>query len=421
MNRASLLVFLLASTAAAQPDVDCVKEYARLWAPADVSAVLGRFVSKKQMEALDQVNREAKEFYTPRDLVQQEKTLKAAGFSNEDIRKLRQKHLLARIATSRTAQAAPDTAEVIQRKLRPIDRNFFDEIGQSRREFHYVVDHQNQIFLVEGDRLGSDKLWLIRDPDTQESPLHIVKESGTVSKSESGEILFRPQYSIDATKMDAEEALKKLEDSHAPGSRIARASTLANEQAQVLNCMDILAKRTAMSSGIFDRMIADNMVVTSAFLVTELAGAKRMESVDGQQVILSDLIGTNINSVVSATLGSYLVSSNRSLPVSLLARTGTALGMIEVQRGVYKMVLDKDAEERADKIALFDQLYFMARLPVSHYTDKFIMKRLPEMLYDSCRKGSKLSVFITPRSVRIMERYGMTIFYYGARSAIIGE
>jgi len=190
---------------------------------------------------------------------------------------------------------------------------------------------------------------------------------------------------------------------------------------RVLDCANILAKQVSVKSTFWDRLIGDNLVVASAFAVTEMAGAKRLQSTDGQQVIAADMLGTNIYSATSALVGSYLVNTQKSLPISLITRAGMGLGMIEVQRGIYQVTLDKNPEDRANAIAAFDQAYLFARLPVAHYTDKFIMKQLPELLFDSCKKGGKLSVIITPRSVRIMERYGMAILYFGLRSAIIGE
>jgi hypothetical protein len=84
-------------------------------------------------------------------------------------------------------------------------------------------------------------------------------------------------------------------------------------------------------------------------------------------------------------------------------------------------VLNEDAGDRADKISRFDRGYFFARMPIAHVTDQYIMRELPQSLLEACKRGSRITVFVNPSSVRVVERFGSAIVYYTLRKKLVGE
>ncbi|MBK7891081.1 MAG: hypothetical protein IPJ84_09630 [Bdellovibrionales bacterium] len=95
--------------------------------------------------------------------------------------------------------------------------------------------------------------------------------------------------------------------------------------------------------------------------------------------------------------------------------------MIEVQKQIHGAVLEEEEQKIAEDIAAFNRAHFLARLPVNHYFDKFVVQKLPSMIFDACRRRPGLSVVLGPRAVRIYERYGSASIYFGLRNSIVGE
>lgn len=421
-----LLSQALSEPSFAKESENCNKAYSAI-GNSDLSLflhaerVLQRELTKKEREALAAAKKIAKDFeYTPAEVTAQNRLLKKAGYSKEEMDLLRQGSVLRNKQLADEASTLPLRAEVVELNLTKVDRKTLAVISEGK-PVNYVVDSNGEIYLVPSSaNLSEGTLWLVRNSDSPDE-LHMIREAGTLQHQGKSGYLFRPAFSLDSTSKEVEEQLAKFEGS-ADGAKAIRRQALASEEQQkVLSCMDLLTNRNSMKSAVFDRMLADNLVLTSAIATSELAGANRFGTSDGRQVVLADIIGANVNSILGGMLGKHLVSRNAGFVTSMATRTAMAMGMIEVQKQIYQQVLENKAEERSETIANFDRLYFFARLPVAHYTDKFIMKQLPELLFDACKRDSKITLVITPRSVRIVERFASTFLYYGVRSAIIQE
>ena len=115
-----------------------------------------------------------------------------------------------------------------------------------------------------------------------------------------------------------------------------------------------------------------------------------------------------MSSLVNGSTGFALAGAG--IVPSFLARTAVSMGLIEFQnRVIYHNLLTNNADERGSSIADFDRIYFFARLPWAHYSDKFIRYELPVRLYNACMKGSRLNLIFSPGMVRIYERSGSAL------------
>ncbi|MBL7715043.1 MAG: hypothetical protein JNL01_06205 [Bdellovibrionales bacterium] len=281
-------------------------------------------------------------------------------------------------------------------------------------EVRYFIDQDGGIHTFAHDsQFNPEGLFAIRS----EGKIHQVQEVG------------RLRYNSQQKKyvMEADESYLKPVERKAAAKQskdLVPDNAASAAKQKMLSCLDILNKQNAGKNFVLDRLKAENLVTTSAIVSTELLGAGRLQSREGLEVVAADLIGGNLSSIAMAGVGKYLVVNNRGLGTAIGTRAVTSLGLIELQRNVYNAVLtDEDPKNnsRSQDLSTFNQVHFALRLPINHWLDEALVKKLPQYLFESCQKGAKLSVFWSPTSVRIYERYASAVIYYGARSAVLQE
>jgi hypothetical protein len=189
-----------------------------------------------------------------------------------------------------------------------------------------------------------------------------------------------------------------------------------------MDCLDIMASRNQGKGFFLQKLATDNGLYFTGIAVSELAGAGRTKTPEGREVVAADLVGTNLGSVTHSLLGLALVNSGASFPVSFAARSTLSVGLIFLQSDVvYPTFMSKNAEQRATSIRNFDLGWMAGKMALNSWLDKYIIQELPGRLFDSCVKGSKVSVIFSPGMVRIYEKTGSTALYYMTREAITGQ
>lgn len=375
-------------------------------------------LSAKQKNGLDKVLESKKETYTLEEIAAQKKDLKQANFSTKQIAKLQDEDIIPRTVLS-IKPGTPTSVAVKEIEAAAFDARTIASLKKGD-EVHYVLDGKGQMLsLNKSESFSPESLWYMKNKGSDQA--NMVKEAGTISFDQAKkQYVFKPSYSADLAQSERQEMMdqaqkllntkqvKLLDDVRMTGSK-------------TIDCLDVLSSQSKGKNFIVDRMISDNAVLTTAILTSEIAGAKRLATQDGRDVVAADYVGTNLSVLINGTLGKHLVLNNAGMLTSLGTRTLTAMGMIEMQRNVYNTMLKTNAEERASDIASFDRAHFVGRLFINHYFDQFLVKKLPELVFNACQRDSKARVFISPRAVRIYERYSSAMIYYGLRSAVVGE
>lgn len=282
------------------------------------------------------------------------------------------------------------------------------------KEINYFIDQDGGVHTFAKDSDFTPKnLFAVR----AEGKIHQVQEVGRIRYDSKAKKYVLEADESYLTPVQRQQSAKKMKD-------VVPENAASAAKQKMLTCLDILNKQNAGKGFVLDRLKAENLVTTSAIISTELLGAGRLQSQEGLEVVAADLIGGNLSTMAMAGVGKYLVVNNRGLGTAIGTRAVTSLGLIELQRGVYNAVLtdeDPKSNARSQELSTFNQIHFLARLPINHWIDEGLVKKLPQYLFESCQKGAKLNVFWSPTSIRIYERYASAVIYYGARSAIIQE
>lgn len=380
---------------------------------------LGRPLTVDQQKALKQVIDETPlDSYLATEIEAQSRKLRKAGFTDLEIDRLRTQKILVNSKIT-IPKGAPVGVTQKAVALKEFDSAALQEIKQNKK-YNYVASESGEIYLTEQKLdFPKDQLAMISRSNGPEGSF-MAREMGEVGYDpKKRTVVFKPKHGFENNEL-ASKAMTDKVSKLAPNTQATvAAEALKVPSTRLIKCLDIVSSQSNGKNFVLDRVIADNMVLTTAVLGSELAGANRLSTPEGRAVIAGDLIGTTITSAIGARVGKEFVLRDFSFVTSMGVRTGMGLGMIEVQEQVHKQVLAKESQQLAEDLAAFNQAHFIARLPVNHYFDKFLVQSLPNLIFNSCQRNPALSVMVSPRAIRLYERYGSAVLYYGLRDHFV--
>ena len=274
---------------------------------------------------------------------------------------------------------------------------------------------------------GSGTLWVSRDTGATCNPDNTAQPVGSGLVATNGTLRFDRRFR--RFVMQSDFRAEPFEGSHEEGAnqRVLDTAVMPedapNSYARAMSCLDTLHSQWGGRDFVTNTLISNNLIFDSGFLITDALGAHRLSKPDGWRIFTADWLGNIVGSTAGAVSGLILARSETGLLASFAARTAVAMGLVQFQKDViYREVLDTGGDQTAYQIADFDRKYFfLLRLPMSHMTDKFIYNDLPIRLFDACRSGARITVRYGPKVVRVVERIGSTILYYGLRAEIVGK
>jgi len=383
-------------------------------------STLSRQLSNAEKESLIKITEKNSKTLTLEEMAAENKNLLKAGFKEDEIDRLRLKGVLSN-SVVKEAIPRPKSVHLVEAELVPADKELIKAVKEGK-EKQYFFTQDGKVYFADNAKLPttSDNLIFVKIPGETGSAM--VKEAGTFSYNpKTKNFTLNSKVSLDLAETESKELASQIKNIGSIEGLPVRTLGEGISHSKLINCLDVLSGQFKGKNFVADKMIGDNLVTTSAIIASEMGGANRLGTQKGQEVIVSDLIGTNINSAVGSVIGKHIVLSNASLLSSITTRSAVGLGMIEVQKNVYKNVMTEEADKTADKIAQFDRAHFAGRLLVNHYFDKFIVHQLPSIVFNMCKKNSSAQIFISPRAVRLYERYGSAVLYYGLRKSIIDE
>ncbi len=430
-----LALILLHAIDSANADEPCIKSVEKILQPAvdsrrtltdplkNTESALNRKLNSKEQEALKQASSdsEAALAYTSEQVVQQNKALKKAGFSENEITKLRNNGILGNSVIS-YANGSPVGVEVLAAPFKPLASKSLRELNEGK-VLQYLVGEDGKIYVAKVlvNNLPSNKVLVATSKVDNADTLTVVREAGNLRyNSELKTYIFEPSYGFDTSKVEVKEIIDNISALN-PGSSVKYAASSNIPASRVLNCLEIASAQSKGKNFVLDRLLTDNLITTTAIVGSEVYGAGRLNTEHGRQVVIADLLGGNINNLIGSQISKHLVLKNTNLLTSMITRTGMGLSMIELQKQVHKSAVQEESSKTAEEIANFNRAHFFARLPINHAVDNFMIHNLPGLVFDRCQKNPALSVLISPRSVRLYERVGSTVIYYGLRQAIVGQ
>ena len=296
-------------------------------------------------------------------------------------------------------------------------------------EYNYVVSDA-EVFLSphsEAAQFKDGEIAIARyGSGASETESRAVNESGTIAwNSDKQKFELKPTYSA---KDFSDEERKVIEQQIGKGEKIETEGGNLLET-RILKCRDIRAGQMGGKSFVIDPLVMSN-VMTVLGIATSNPG--RFTDSQNYDLLLNEFIGGNVNSAFKSTIGKNLVLGGASYPVRLASRYATGFVSSEGQKYIAKIILKdhsaqagaqagKSSEERARKMATFNQLWLIPSLVKSDWIDNTILKTLPDKAYQACLNSSPMSIVYSPRMIRFIEGWASTTIYFKLRKATIGE
>ncbi len=386
------------------------------------NVAIGKALTQEQSQALEKILRKtAGDNYVATDILEQNKILKKAGFYPEDVDLLRKKNILGNTVIKFT-KGTPTGYKIQEVALRELDSGALKEI-QAGKKYNYLTGENGEIHITkDAVDFPPDKLIIAQNKSAKTSsfePPLLVREAGELGyDAKTKNLVFKPTHTFENNEVASRAMLDKVKtlNPELKASMAASATSAKTPASRVLKCLDIVSGQSNGKNFVLNRMIADNAVAVSAITTAEMMGAGRLNTEEGKSMLLGDLVGGNVNTVIGSVMGLKLVKSDLSFGQSLAVRAGMGITGVEVQKVFHEQLVKSEDSQAAEKIAAFNTLHFIARLPINQAFDKFMINKLPNMIFDACQRNPALAVAISPVSVRMYERYASTVIYYGLRT-----
>lgn len=384
--------------------------------------VLGRQLTDRQFRALEEMRRVVESpTYSAAQMQKLNELITRNGFSQAEILKLRHEGVLNHWSVF-WSRPAPTRLHVQEAPLQEISPELLIAVREKKKRFRYLKDGSGQYHLTEAPLNGDlEAFWAARNSTSGSGDLFIVHEAGEFAfDSASGKFTFRPEYALDLDPEETRTALKTLQEKHSD-HQFSRLDAPGSADTRVLDCLSLFEKNNQnLKRFVFDRLAMGNAVDFAAFSITDPERLK-----DGD-LIFAEFMGSNVNSAISAAISHTVAGSNLSTAKSLALWTVAGEGFILLQDQFYRRTLDDDEEgtetasSKADALTTYNFVHNHVKIPINYAVDRMLLKKLPNYIFNQCRKGSKLQIYMSPTMVRLYERGASAVFYYGGRAATVG-
>lgn len=394
---------------------------------------LGRQINAEETKAIGEAVKIGNPDMLTKAELEAQNAILAKHFDKSEIKRLRRFGIVSN-SLEATPGAVPSVAKVYEAKLSDVSGKHLGEVraGKGKKEYRYFIDLDDQIHIIEGEtKLGNDGLMIVKDG---EGNSYVVKETGTIKqnpKTKNPELTS--DHVAEHSGSSSDDVLAKLKKEN-PDLEINRPSMPSRARNKAMDCMEIMASQLSGKSFFLDRMLVGTGFAAGSIVVTNAGQAAlghepSLATKHGQEVAVADLSTNVLGTFVGTGIGAGLFKVEAGHVTSLVVRGASSYAMADLQKPVYNAIVTPEPKKdgapaepsTADKIARFDKVHTLARIPINYGVDWFIQKKLPLMLFDACRKGAKLSVWTSPKMIRIYERGISTVIYRGARMAIEGE
>ncbi len=196
--------------------------------------------------------------------------------------------------------------------------------------------------------------------------------------------------------------------------QLAKAFVTGGDQARVVDCAKILDKNTGGGKFILDSM---SNTVGLTFGGIAMSAPERFLDIGRMNVLAADFVSPLVNTLIKSASSYAMISKNQSSVRRYAVRLGTVGGSVALQAGVYELFGVEDVKS----IGAYTLGYAVLMIPKSDLVDRFVLQKLPKLVFESCLKNSALRFIYSPRAVRIVDGLVSTTIFLEGRKAIVGQ
>jgi len=195
--------------------------------------------------------------------------------------------------------------------------------------------------------------------------------------------------------------------------RLVKTFAEGGSEARVLECAKILDKNTQGRKFILDALFTQMGLTAGGIAIT---APERFLNSSHLNVLAADFVSPLVNTTARSATSYFMLSRNQTALRRYAVRLGTVAGSAGVQTGVYELF----DVPKSSGIGAYTLGYSVLMIPKGDLVDRFVLQKLPRLLYDSCLKGSRLQVIYSPKMVRLVDGLVFTAIFLEGRKAIVG-
>lgn len=284
-------------------------------------------------------------------------------------------------------------------EFRPLDIDTINRYkqGEGARIF-YIKDSKDQIFVVDKPLRPSDGGVLIVQAHGDVTGDVRITEFGLVESDESKNLKFKTQMKFDSeTPSDVVEATEKN----------------ALTKTQYLDCLSLLQKQTKTGTIVWDHIKANTGVQIGVELLFN-----PLSTPEDKKRMATDVIGGIAMGSLKTWSGTKIVQGGNDFISYSAVTLPLGLSTTVMQNGLNKVAGATKANQ-GDDLSFYNYTFLVAMWGPNYMLTKWFSNGLPGRLYERCRKGEPLKIWMRPDMLRWVERVGQTTLYFAPRELFL--
>lgn len=313
-----------------------------------------------------------------------------------------------------------NVAQLQPMKLKPLDIDTLKLHRKNGTPIYYIETADKQIYIIEKPLNLSDNpalpTTIIVETTGAESNYKIT-EFGKVRYNKSKKWEFQKKAAFEP---EDQENLPENETNDTTNPREKDSVTSkTGTKARYLDCLSLLQERSKAENLVLDYIKTNLPVQIAVELIFN-----PLATPQDKKRMLSDIVGGVITGSLSTWIGSNLVLKGTGflpftavfLPIGLSA-TLTQNSINNVM-GVEQTHHDGN-QSTQDYLSTYNYIHRISMFYPNFKITNWFTEELPNNLYERCRRGENIKIWMRPGSLRLIERIGQAVIYFAPRELLL--
>jgi len=305
-----------------------------------------------------------------------------------------------------------------------LSKEVMDHARDGKR-FTYFVDTYDQVHMIEDAHIVDHPgdFLLLKKPGSED--VIVIKEAGIFKYNPTQKrYVFEPKSGWNITREENEALIERLEEKN-PHRKFRREPNPELDRGRVFSCADALAIQQKGGNFVWDSIVSSNVVSIAGMVTQEFTGNHLLTDPKKRRLVYADLIANNITTSITSPIIKRVIVSGAGVAKDFATRTASDyLTNAYIKKPLYDVMTPKKPEEKesiGQKLVPYDTGFAVLRFFPKRALDRFMVNRLPQMMLKSCLGGDNMIAVVTPKMIRIADRYSWGLIYLQGRNQYLNH
>jgi len=290
---------------------------------------------------------------------------------------------------ARLSSTAEGEAKLRPISVRPLDIEMIKSLKKTKASFYYFKDDNHRIYILDHPFKGADAGVSIFQLDTQtQHDIRIVEYGQVRSGGQFNELKFDHEMKFEP-------------------------ETRAKDEGMPIDCLSLLQKQSKAGNVVWNFLKANTLYQVGVELVFN-----PLATPEDKKRMAADIFGGMVTGALGTWAGTKIVQNVDGFRQYAGPSILMAVGSTALQNGI-NHVSGADSVDHPDTLSAFNWAHRIVMFYPSYQINRWFADTLPGLLYERCRKGDPIEFWMRPDSLRMAERVGQAVIYYGPREVLI--